>query len=486
MPNIQLRPYQIQGIRDIFDAWNPATQNKMNVLFQMPTGTGKTTVFSEIVRRARIKDKKVLIVVHRKELVEQIVERLSLFDVSAGIISGDIPADRNKEVQVATIQTLSKREYPEADIIIIDECHHAKASTYKKLWDIYPQARFLGVTATPIRLNGEGFSELFEILINCGQLSDFVKAGYLVPIRHFSGMVPDLSSVSVKMNDYAIKELGDVMKDDLLMADLVNSYFAHANGKKMIIFAVNVEHSQRIVQEYREAGISAEHLDANTPKTQREQILRNFKEGRTRVLSNVDIVSEGFDVPDCEAVQLARPTKSLALYLQQVGRCMRPAPGKSEGIVLDNAALWTEHGLSQQNRKWTLEGKKKKKRRNSQYPMDVVYVEDGVIRQPAIPEEVEGMRLLEMTQEMDDLLLFERFLEAAWDKGDKPIRAFMQLKDKLLHQDRLFTAFHLSYIIKRVYDYPEAPKKGLWYYTAIENNIDYKLIKKAVETYAYT
>ena len=194
MPNIQLRPYQIQGIRDIFDAWNPTTQNKMNVLFQMPTGTGKTTVFSEIVRRARIKDKKVLIVVHRKELVEQIVERLSLFEVSAGIISGDIPADRNKEVQVATIQTLSKREYPEADIIIIDECHHAKASTYKKLWDIYPQARFLGVTATPIRLNGEGFSDLFEILINCGQLSDFVKAGYLVPIRHFSGMVPDLSS----------------------------------------------------------------------------------------------------------------------------------------------------------------------------------------------------------------------------------------------------------------------------------------------------
>ncbi|WP_365978815.1 helicase-related protein [uncultured Bacteroides sp.] len=270
------------------------------------------------------------------------------------------------------------------------------------------------------------------------------------------------------------------------LIDFCNSYFAHANGKKMIIFAVNVEHSQRIVQEYREAGISAEHLDTNTPKTQREQILRNFKEGRTRVLSNVDIVSEGFDVPDCEAVQLARPTKSLALYLQQVGRCMRPAPGKSEGIVLDNAALWTEHGLSQQNRKWTLEGKKKKKRRNSQYPMDVVYVEDGVIRQPAIPEEVEGMQLLEMTQEMDDLLLFERFLEAAWDKGDKPIRAFMQLKDKLLHQDRLFTAFHLSYIIKRVYDYPEAPKKGLWYYTAIENNIDYKLIKKAVETYAYT
>lgn len=148
---IKLRPYQIKGIRDIFDAWNPATQNLMNVLFQMPTGTGKTTVFSEIVRRACLKSKKILIVVHRKELVEQIVERLLHFDIQSGIISGSIQPDATKEVQVATIQSLSKRYYPVADIVIIDECHHAKASTYKRLWDIYPEARFLGVTATPDR-----------------------------------------------------------------------------------------------------------------------------------------------------------------------------------------------------------------------------------------------------------------------------------------------------------------------------------------------
>lgn len=310
---IKLRPYQIQGIRDIFDAWNPATKDLMNVLFQMPTGTGKTTVFSEIVRRARLKNKTILIVVHRKELVEQIVDRLSNFEIEAGIISGQFKPDTEKEVQVATIQSLSNRQYPAADIIIIDECHHAKAATYKKLWEIYPKARFLGVTATPIRMSGEGFSDLFDILVNCGKLSEFVAQGYLVKVRHLVGMTPNLSSIRVKMNDYAQDELGELMQDTELMADLVESYHKKAEGKKTIVFAVNIEHSRQIVQRYRMEGIPADHIDANTPKKEREEILQRFRDGQIKVLSNVDIVSEGFDVPDCEVVQLARPTKSLPL-----------------------------------------------------------------------------------------------------------------------------------------------------------------------------
>lgn len=233
-----------------------------------------------------------------------------------------------------------------ADIVIIDECHHAKAATYKKLWDIYPEARFLGVTATPIRMNGESFSDLFDVLINCGQLSEFVRQGYLVKVKHFIGVTPDLSTIKVKMNDYAQDELGELMQDAELMADLVESYHAKAKGKKMIVFAVNVEHSRKIVAKYQKEGILAEHIDATTPKKERERILRQFRDGQIKVLSNVDIVSEGFDVPDCEAVQLARPTKSLALYLQQVGRCMRPAADKEEGVVLDNAGLWLEHGFA--------------------------------------------------------------------------------------------------------------------------------------------
>lgn len=461
---IKLRPYQIKGIRDIFDAWNPATQNLMNVLFQMPTGTGKTTVFSEIVRRACLKSKKILIVVHRKELVEQIVERLLHFDIQSGIISGSIQPDATKEVQVATIQSLSKRYYPVADIVIIDECHHAKASTYKRLWDIYPEARFLGVTATPIRMSGEGFSDLFDILINCEKLSKFVEQGYLVKVKHFVGVTPDLSSIKVKMSDYAQDELGELMQDTELIADLVESYHKKAEGKKMIIFAVNIEHSQQIVEKYRQDGISAEHIDANTSKKEREWILQRFRSGEIMVLSNVDIVSEGFDVPDCEAVQLARPTKSLGLYLQQVGRCMRPSPGKENGIVLDNAGLWLEHGFCQQDRVWTLEGKKRRKRHAGLEPMAVAIDEEGVIREASIPQEVEGMELIELTCEVEELLTFEYFLSIALDREHKPLSAYYKFDEYLSEAGRKLNLIHLRYIQNRLSKLPESPKEGMWYH----------------------
>ncbi|MDR1459852.1 MAG: DEAD/DEAH box helicase, partial [Bacteroidales bacterium] len=343
---VALRPYQRDGIKKIFEAWSPEKSNLKNVLFQMPTGTGKTTVFSEIVRKATLKSKKVLIVVHRIELVEQIVDRLAQFNVDAGIISGKLIPNPECDVQVATIQTLSRRTYPPADIVIIDECHHSKASTYKTLWDVYPQARFLGVTATPARINGDGFEDLFEVLIPLGKLSFFFENGYLVRIKHLVGSIPDLSKVKQRMKDYDIEMLRNVMLDNSIMANLIESYHKFANGKKTIVFAVDVKHSKEIVHRYQDAGIPAAHVDANTPKKERVDILNKFKAGEILVLSNVDIVSEGFDVPDCEAVQLARPTKSLVLYLQQVGRCMRPAQGKEYGLVLDNAGLWLEHGLS--------------------------------------------------------------------------------------------------------------------------------------------
>ena len=468
---VSLRPYQNKGIRDIFDAWNPLTQNRMNVLFQMPTGTGKTTVFSEIVRRARLKEKKVLIVVHRKELVEQIAERLSHFHVAVGIISGTIQPDADKEVQVATIQTLSKRDYPQADIVIIDECHHAKAATYRKLWDIYPEARFLGVTATPIRMNGEGFSDLFEVLISSGQLSEFVKEGYLVKVRHIVGVTPDLSSIKIKMSDYAQDELGELMQNEELMADLVESYQRKANGKKIIVFAVNIEHSKQIVENYRRADIQAEHIDANTPKKEREHILQLFKEGQIKVLSNVDIVSEGFDVPDCEAVQLARPTKSLGLYLQQVGRCMRPAENKAEGIVLDNAGLWLEHGFCQQDRVWTLEGKKKQKRRKDNEITAVAMNEDEVIRKVNIPEEMKGMELIELTKEIKELFIFEDFLSIALSNGHKPLWAYYRFSEFMGNRNNNLTAIHLQYIQKRLNKLPNAPREGMWYHEKRNRNL---------------
>ncbi|MEZ4721942.1 MAG: DEAD/DEAH box helicase [Flavobacteriales bacterium] len=459
---VELRPYQRAGIKKIFEAWNPEKKNLMNVLFQMPTGTGKTTVFSEIVRKADAKNRKTLIVVHRKELVDQIVERLAQFRVEAGVISGSLPTEPNKKVQVATIQTLSRRQYPEADIVIIDECHHSKAGTYKKLWDMYPNARFLGVTATPVRINGDGFDDLFDILIPLGTLSYFIENNFLVPIKHLVCSVPDLSSVKQKMRDYDLQMLRSVMLDNSLMANLVESYQKHIPDKKTIVFAVDVEHSKEIVRRYDEAGVRAAHIDANTPKSDREEILQQFKEGSIRVLSNVDIVSEGFDVPDCEAVQLARPTKSLVLYLQQVGRCMRPASGKNFGYVLDNAGLWLEHGLCYIDREWTLEGRKRK---NISGKKKIAAIDnEGVLREVNIPAEVEGLELVELNEDQERLLIFESLLRYVISQEHKLLSAAYRYEEYLVEVEIVPSATELEYCHNRLQKLGNAPKKGFWYH----------------------
>jgi superfamily II DNA or RNA helicase len=471
---VQLRPYQHAGIKRIFEAWDPNRLNLMNVLFQMPTGTGKTTVFSEIVRKAHKKKKKVLIVVHRTELVEQIADRLAQFNVDVGIISANIKTNLEHDVQVATIQTLSRRTYPPADIVIIDECHHSKASTYKRLWEIYPNARFLGVTATPVRINGEGFDDLFDTLIPLGTLSYFFENNYLAPIKHLVCSIPDLSKVKQKMRDYDIQMLRNVMLDNSLMANLVESYKKYVPGRKTIVFAVDIEHSKEIVQRYNQADIPAVHLDANTPKAERKEILEKFKAGEYLILSNVDIVSEGFDVPDCEAVQLARPTKSLVLYLQQVGRCMRIAPGKEFGYVLDNAGLWLEHGLSYIDRDWTLEGKKINKKAKKEQPEVIGYDDEGIIREVKKPHEAEGLELMEITEELERLLVFESFVRFASANEHKPISAVYKYRDYLISKSIEMTEIESAYCTKRMKKVGFSPAKGFWYHVRMD-------VKKSIE-----
>ncbi|KAB1065129.1 DEAD/DEAH box helicase [Salibacter halophilus] len=481
MPD-QLRPYQKNGITQIFEAWDPKRKNLMNVLFQMPTGTGKTHVFSEIVRKAHLKKKKVLLVVHRKELVEQIVERLQdKFEVEVGVILAGTKPDPDKNIQVASIQTLSRRKFPPADIVIIDECHHSKAATYKKLWEIYPDARFLGVTANPVRLNGEGFDDQYQILIPLGKLSYFFEKGYLARIKHLVGAIPDLSKVKKKMRDYDLQMLRNVMLANHLMADLVKTYKNKANGKKTIVFAVDVEHSKSIVQRYNGEGIAAAHVDANTPKEERKSILEKFKKGEILILSNVDIVSEGFDVPDCEAVQLARPTKSLVLYLQQVGRCMRPAPGKEFGLVLDNAGLWLEHGLSYVDREWTLEGVKKRKGTAASKEI-IVEDEEGIVRKVKAPHEAEGLELMELTEELERLLIFESFISFAKSKDHKLISAVYKYREYLIERRLELSDTEASYCHKRLATLGNPVKKGFWYHLRKDIREEIKASLKVEET----
>ena len=437
----------------------------------MPTGTGKTVLFSEIVSLGFNKGKKILIVVHRKELVDQITKKLESLEVQLGLIIAGKKADYSKIIQVASIQTLSRREHPEANLIIIDECHHSKAETYKKLWEIYPQAKFLGVTATPVRLSGEGFDELFDELIESPSVSYFIQHKFLVPLRQLVGAVPDLSGVKKRQGDYMTSMLSNVMLDADLMVNLVESYKKHALGKSTIVFAVDIEHSKSIVERFKEVDISAEHIDSNTPKELRASILEQFKAKKINVISNVEIITEGFDFPECEVVQLARPTKSLGLYLQMVGRVMRTAPGKSEGIVLDNAGLWLEHGLAIIDRSWSLKGSAKKKMSfggRGEIGLD----KDGALREVNRfrPNEVEGLELIPLTEELDRLLNFETFLQSARSHNYKMLFAYHRYIEMLAKNKTPLTKYEFEYIKKRLvkvkkdFSTDKHFSSGFWYH----------------------
>lgn len=461
---VELHPYQDRAIRDIFEAWNPRRRNLTKVLLQMPTGTGKTEVFAEIVRMAKRKNKKVLVVVHRRELVEQIRDRLEKFGVSAGLILAGHPREPQKDIQVASIQTLSRRKPPPpADIVIIDECHHSPAPTYRKLWEMYPNARFLGVTATPVRANGEGFADQYETLISGGSLSFFIREGYLSAVKQLVCSTPDLSRVRQRMNDYDPEMLGDVMLEDSLMADLVENYKGHIDGKKTIVFAVNVEHCREITERYEQAGIPSACVSAETPAEERREVLRQFREGEILVLVNVNIVSEGFDVPDCEAVQLARPTKSLALYLQQVGRCMRLAEGKEFGYVLDHASLWLEHGLCYTDREWNLAGKKVR-RKTPQEVEAFGWDEDGVLREIRKPVEAKGLELVEVNEEISRLCFFEEYLRNAIRRGYKLTSVGYRYRDHLLSKSVGMTDSEYEYCVRRLRNSGYGKARGFLYY----------------------
>lgn len=363
-----LRDYQIHHKKDIYQSWKETN----SILLQMPTGTGKTRLFVSMINdfkryhelhRTKID---VLIVTHRKELVEQIKNELYR---NYGIRSTLITAD-NKDshrnplpVCVASIQTLQRRleqhwyNYP-FDFLIIDEAHHTKAATYKKIVDAYSYAKLLGVTATPYRLNGEGFTNEFHKLIISPSVKSFIEAGWLSNYDYYSikednELYKGLENIPLdKYGEYATTPLWNYIKHDSIRAEVVGSYLKYAKGKKGIIYTISKAHNKQLCEEFRECGVSAFDIDSDTSAEERKDIVQRFRNGEIDVICNVDIFTEGFDCPDVEVIQLARPTKSLGLYLQQVGRGLRIAPGKKKVLFLDNVGLHNRFGFPASKRMW--------------------------------------------------------------------------------------------------------------------------------------
>lgn len=307
-----------------------------------PTGSGKTVMGAAIIETI---GRPTQWLAHRKELVEQAAEQLRAFGLHVGIIMAGHQPDPSALVQVASIQTLAKRQIPHADLIMIDEAHHAVAKTYETVLSALPDAALLGMTATPFRLDGSGLGDVFGRLIVAAHADELVAGGSLIAPRVFVPNEPDLAGVKKTTGDFSPSALGTKLNRPGLVADVVEQWIRHAFGRRTVAFACNVKHSQAIVAAFNKVNIPAEHLDGKVTKKERAAILERLRSGETLVVSNCGIVSEGFDLPDLSAVIIARPTESLCLHLQMVGRVMRPSPGKVDAIVLDHAGNHLRHGL---------------------------------------------------------------------------------------------------------------------------------------------
>jgi len=351
----QLRDYQEALIQTTLAHWRSGARR---VMLQLPTAAGKTVIFSAIAREFTARGEGVLVLAHREELLLQAQEKLTaVTGQPVGIIKASHRADSSLLIQVASVQTLSRRRHlPDAALVITDEAHHAAARSYTKIFDHYSSAYNLGVTATPARIDGQGFKFLYDALVLGPSVSELIAAGHLCRFKLFAAKnIIKTAGLRITGGDFNQRDLTAAIDTSLVMGDLITTWRQYASGKKTVVFAVNVAHSQAITAAYLEAGIPAEHLDGDTPASHRAAILTRFRSGRTLILSNCGIISEGFDVPDIEAIQCVRPTKSLILWLQMVGRALRPAPGKDHAILIDHTQNWIFHGLPDEERSWSLE-----------------------------------------------------------------------------------------------------------------------------------
>ena len=369
MKEIKLFDYQ----EDMKERIEKVLRLHRSVMAQMPTGTGKTYLLTAAID-SFVEDNpntKVWIVAHRKELVSQIEETIKKFY--------SYSSSKNKSLLVSvkamSIQWLS-RHYNEIEeepgMIVIDEAHHALAKTYKEMWERFPKAKFLGLTATPCRLNGKGFMDLFDVLVQSWGVPEFICKGRLATYDFVSiksdGVTQRLIDSLQKRGadgDYQNKEMDMLLNKRPSIERLYQSFEEYGKDRKGIVYAINISHAKKIMELYQEHGIKAVAIDSKTPAAERQADIEAFKKGDIQVLVNVDIFSEGFDCPDVEFVQLARPTLSLAKYLQMVGRGLRVAKGKKNCVIIDNVGLYWVFGLPSQVWNWkaTFEGRLKYSRK---------------------------------------------------------------------------------------------------------------------------
>lgn len=358
---VSLRPYQDEAIAQIE---TQVTGGHRRVLLTAPTGSGKTVMFAALAATYHARGLKVLVVAHRKELIDQAVKKLRASGIdSVGVYRGvEGSFNRHAAVQVASIQAL-KPGLIEADLVIVDEAHHSPADSYARLLELYPDAVHIGATATPWWGDSKGLGDYFQTIVIAATVRELIDAGYLAKIRVFTHPHTlsdlDLRGIKTMAGDYAIGSVSECMSKPKLLGNIVDHWSRHAQGMRTLCFASSVEHSQLIVARFVEVGVAAEHVDGKTPDDERDAILGRLRSGETLIVSNFNVLTEGFDAPEVGCIILARPTKRVGVYLQAVGRGFRPSDLKENVTVLDHAGSCLMHGLPDADRVVTLSGLEK-------------------------------------------------------------------------------------------------------------------------------
>jgi superfamily II DNA or RNA helicase len=353
------RPYQLKAESDIRDAY---AAGHRSVMLTSPVASGKTVIFSRITAGACAKGKRVLILAHRKELVFQVSDKLKVMGVPHGTILGGQPGIPRKQAIAGSVQTVLKRlrHLQPPDLIIADEAHRAvEDSAFGKIIEHFPSARVLGVSASPQRTDRRPLSGIFDTLVHGPSVAELVALGYLPPPEVYAPVRPDLSGVHVRRGDFVTSESEAAMNKPVITGCAVEHYKRLAYGKRAIVFCVSVRHAERVAEEFTAAGFQAAHVDGTMSDWTRRQRLKDFEAGTVPILTSVDLANEGLDIPGIEAAILLRPTQSVIVHVQQMGRAMRAAPGKDRAIIIDAAGNVFRHGLPDEAREWSLDGEER-------------------------------------------------------------------------------------------------------------------------------
>ena len=325
-------------------------------------------MFSFITASAAAKGNRTLILVHRAELLEQCHRALDSMGVPHGLIAAGLTPERHQLTQVASVQTLIRRfdRVVPPDLIVIDEAHHATAGAWASVVAQYPEARVLGVTATPQRLDGKGLGQVFDDLIRGPEVADLIDQNFLARPIYYAPKTVSMDGVRTTAGDYNRADIAERMDRPTITGDAVTHYRKYCDGQPCIVFCTGIKHAEHVAAAFNAEGYRFQVIDGTLSKEERARRVLDLSNGTLQGLVSVDIVSEGFDLPCVSTAILLRPTASLSLHLQQIGRVLRPSPGKQRAVILDHVGNCRRHGLAEEVREWSLDGIRKRSKRGPQ------------------------------------------------------------------------------------------------------------------------